>query len=188
MYREKSSLVRQCLAFVMMTVCAAPVCARNYDVVVVGGSSMGVAAAEAAADAGASVLLVEPRPYLGSDLAGKLRLKVEFNHDGWPPTDILETRLLLAYLNPLGNPAVITPLRIKQICEAKLLDKRIPFRTWTYPCGIVRDEDGNVAGVRIVSRSGFEIVGAKTLIDATEFGRLAEQAGSAPKVWATGLS
>ena len=169
---------RRLCVFLVMAVSASCVCARDYDVVVVGGSSTGVAAAEAAADAGASVLLVEPRPYLGADLAGKLRLKVAFNHGDWPPSDKLETLLLRAYSHPPGDPAVITPLRIKQICESKLLAKRIPFRTWTYPCGIVRDADGNVAGVRLASRSGFETVGAKTLIDATEFGRLAERAGS----------
>ena len=48
--------------------------AYNVDVVVVGGSSAGVAAAVAAADAGAKVFLAAPRPYLGEDIAGTLRL------------------------------------------------------------------------------------------------------------------
>ena len=37
----------------------------NYDVVVVGGGSAGIAAAIGAKDAGASVLLLERNPYLG---------------------------------------------------------------------------------------------------------------------------
>ena len=45
------------------------------DVVVVGGTSAGVSAALAAKKAGASVYLVAPRPYLGEDLAGKLRIR-----------------------------------------------------------------------------------------------------------------
>ena len=47
------------------------------DVVVVGGSSAGVSAAVAAADAGARVYLVAPRPYLGEDVAGTLALLPE---------------------------------------------------------------------------------------------------------------
>ena len=46
----------------------------DVDVVVVGGSSAGVAAAVAARQAGARVYLVAPRPYLGEDVAGKLRI------------------------------------------------------------------------------------------------------------------
>jgi len=55
---------------------AIPVC-QNVDVVVVGGTCGAVAAAEAAAKAGANVVLVAPRPYLGDDVAGTLRLWLE---------------------------------------------------------------------------------------------------------------
>jgi flavin-dependent dehydrogenase len=51
--------------------------AHDVDVVVVGGSCGAVAAAEAAANAGAKVFLAAPRPYLGDDLAGSLRLWLE---------------------------------------------------------------------------------------------------------------
>ena len=47
---------------------------REVDVLVVGGTCGAVAAAEAAAKAGATVFLAAPRPYLGDDLAGTLRL------------------------------------------------------------------------------------------------------------------
>jgi flavin-dependent dehydrogenase len=55
---------------------AIPVC-QDVDVVVVGGTCGAVAAAEAAAQAGARVFLVAPRPYLGDDVAGTLRLWLE---------------------------------------------------------------------------------------------------------------
>jgi flavin-dependent dehydrogenase len=55
---------------------ALPVCAEA-DVVVVGGSCGAVAAAQAAAQAGSKVFLVAPRPYLGDDVAGCLRLWLE---------------------------------------------------------------------------------------------------------------
>jgi hypothetical protein len=50
---------------------------HDVDVVVVGGSSGAVEAACAAARAGASVFLAAPRPYLGDDVAGTLRLWLE---------------------------------------------------------------------------------------------------------------
>lgn len=51
--------------------------AQEVDVVVVGGSSGGVAAAVEAAQRGAKVFLVAPRPYLGEDLCASYRLWLE---------------------------------------------------------------------------------------------------------------
>ena len=51
--------------------------AYDVDVVVVGGTTRGVAAAEAAAKAGASVFLAASRPYLGEDICGTYRLWLE---------------------------------------------------------------------------------------------------------------
>lgn len=48
--------------------------AYDVDVVVVGGSTGAVTAAVEAAKGGASVFLAAPRPYLGEDVAGTLRL------------------------------------------------------------------------------------------------------------------
>ncbi|MBO7721499.1 MAG: FAD-dependent oxidoreductase, partial [Kiritimatiellae bacterium] len=152
--------------------------AEVFDVLVAGGSTMGVAAAEAAAKAGAKVLLVEPGAYLGADLAGKLRLRVKTLRGDWPPTEALDTQLYRAFADPVGETRTVTPLRIKQICDRKLLDNRIPFRTWTYPCRVVKDSSGGFAGVVVAGRGGFETIAARTLIDATEFGRVAELAGS----------
>lgn len=54
---------------------------QDVDVVVIGGSSGAVAAACKAAEAGAKVFLVSPRPYLGEDMAGKLRLSLDADDD-----------------------------------------------------------------------------------------------------------
>ena len=50
---------------------------QEVDVVVVGGSSGGVAAAVEAARSGARVFVVAPRPYLGEDLCASYRLWLE---------------------------------------------------------------------------------------------------------------
>jgi len=49
----------------------------DVDVIVVGGTLRGVAAAEAAAKAGCKVFLCEDRPYLGVDVCGTYRLWLE---------------------------------------------------------------------------------------------------------------
>jgi len=51
--------------------------AYDVDVVVVGGSSAGVAAAVAATEQGAKVFLAAPRPYLGEDICATYRLWLE---------------------------------------------------------------------------------------------------------------
>ncbi len=50
---------------------------QDVDVLVLGGGSGAVAAAVKASQEGAKTFLVAPRPYLGEDLAGKLRLNLE---------------------------------------------------------------------------------------------------------------
>ena len=54
---------------------------KETDVLVVGGSSAAVTAALAAKAAGADVYLVAPRPYLGDDIAGTLRLGLRYARD-----------------------------------------------------------------------------------------------------------
>ena len=61
----------------------------EVDVVVAGGSLAGVEAACAAAEEGASVLLVESRSYLGYDLCGTQRLWIDA--DETPATRASET-------------------------------------------------------------------------------------------------
>ena len=58
------------------------------DVVVAGGSLVGVEAACAAADQGASVLVVESRPYLGYDLCANQKLWLD--PDEQPQTEITQ--------------------------------------------------------------------------------------------------
>lgn len=61
--------------------------AYDADVVVVGGSSGGVAAAVEAAKTGASVFLLSSRPYLGEDLCGTYRLWLEPGETPSTPLD-----------------------------------------------------------------------------------------------------
>jgi ribulose 1,5-bisphosphate synthetase/thiazole synthase len=77
--------------------------AYDVDVVVVGGTSGGVAAAVEAAQRGAKVFLAAQRPYLGADLCGTYRLWLE---PGEEPTSPLAkkvfARLPSSVLDPKG--------------------------------------------------------------------------------------
>ena len=59
--------------------------AYDVDVVVVGGSSAGVAAAVAAAKQGAKVFVAAPRPYLGEDICATYRLWLEADEEPRDP-------------------------------------------------------------------------------------------------------
>jgi len=147
----------------------------DVDVVVVGGSVEGVAAAVAAKSAGAKVYLVAPRPYLGEDLAGKLRLVKEADDD-------LSHSFASALYQLKGEPTHrfgdTTPLRIKQAGDEAMRNAGIPFLAWTSPCGVLRDERGRVAGVVVANRNGRQVVKAKAIVDATERASVARWAGA----------
>jgi hypothetical protein len=155
--------------------CAAACLARadvldeTYDVVVVGGSSYGVAAATAAQEAGAKVLVVAPRGYLGEDLAGKYILFPEKGDDASHP---LYAKLWAE------NGKVQKPLAIKKLLDRTLLDAKLPFRTWTPTVDVAKDADGNVAGIVTWTRSGLRTIRAKCVVDATERAWVSRRAGA----------
>lgn len=59
---------------------------QEVDVLVIGGGSGAVQAAQKAAACGASVFLAAPRPYLGDDIAGTMRLRLA--DDAVPQTEL----------------------------------------------------------------------------------------------------
>ena len=151
------------LASALAFVARADVYENGYDVVVVGGTSYGVAAALEAKAAGASVMVVAPRPYLGEDVAGKWRLLREAGDDASDP--------LYAALWPATDDRRVSqrgPLVLKKALDRALETAKIPFRTWTQTYGVLRDAEGRVAGVRTANRSGRRVIRARLVVDATE--------------------
>jgi len=127
--------------------------AYKVDVVVVGGSTAGVAAAVAAARKGASVFLAAQEPYLGEDLCGTYRF---FN--GSTKSELGQK------LFGNGQP---TPMHIKRTLDQELIDNMVGFLYSTYVTELVYDENQRISGVVISNRSGRQVVVAKTIIDAT---------------------
>ncbi|MBW8333575.1 MAG: FAD-dependent oxidoreductase [Prolixibacteraceae bacterium] len=127
--------------------------AYKVDIVIVGGSSAGVAAAVTAAKNGASVFLAAQEPYLGEDLCGTYRF---FNGSTYSELGLK--------LFGNGQP---TPMHIKRTLDQELISNKIGFLYSTYVTDLVYGENKKIAGVVISNRSGRQVVLAKTVIDAT---------------------
>lgn len=132
--------------------------AYQVDVLIVGGSTGGVAAAVAAARDGAKVFLASHYPYLGDDMTATLRLWLE---EGEKPTSSLAKKLFAA-----GNPA--RPLHIKKTLDEALLEAGVEFLFCCYATDVLQDSEGNPCGIVMANRAGRQAVLAKVIIDATD--------------------
>ncbi|WP_168442139.1 FAD-dependent oxidoreductase [Pontiella desulfatans] len=139
--------------------------AYDVDVVVAGGSVAGVEAACAAADSGASVLVVESRPYLGYDLCASQKLWL--NPEEQPLTKITKELFKAS--------RQITPLQVKSLLDRSLLTRKVKFMTGSFPAELLVDEQGVPSGLTMMNRSGRQAIRAKVIIDATENAILTRQ-------------
>jgi len=152
-----------------------PVC-RRVDIVVVGGSVRGVAAALEAARQGAAVVLVESRPYLGEDMCSTLRLSMREDESAGAG--------LTAAI--FGKATHTTPARVKKVLAKALVDADIGFLLGTYVTDVLRDESGEPAGVTVANRAGRQAIVAKVVIDATDRAWIARMAGCRMQSWPGG--
>jgi len=139
--------------------------AYDVDVLVAGGSLAGVEAACVASDKGASVLVIESRPYLGYDICANQKLWLEA--DEKPQTDI--TRWIF------DGKRQQTPMKVKGLLDRVLLKRNIQFLTGSFPAELLVDQDGKPAGMTMVNRSGRQAIRAKVIIDATPYAALVRQ-------------
>jgi len=141
----------------------------NVDVVVVGGSSAGVAAACEARRSGAYVFLISPRPYVGVDICAHQRLWLE---PGEEPSSELAKAIF-------GDGRWATPLAVKKAMDEVLLRRGVPYLTGCYATEVLFDEEGNVAGIVMANRSGRQAVKAKVVIDGSRHAVLTRQTKAA---------
>lgn len=142
--------------------------AYDVDVAVAGGSLAGVEAACAVADQGATVVLIESRPYLGYDLCATQKLWLDVDESAETPL----TRQLFQ------DKRVVTPLAVKHALDNALLEHNVQFLTGTFPAELLIAEDGTPGGFSMVSRSGRQAIRAKVIIDATSDATLARQSAA----------
>ena len=139
--------------------------AYGVGVLVAGGSLAGVEAACAASDKGASVLVIESRPYLGYDICANQKLWLEPGEK--PQTDI--TRWIF------DGKRQQTPMKVKGLLDRVLLKRNIQFLTGSFPAELLVDKKGKPAGMTMVNRSGRQAIRAKVIIDATPYAVLTRQ-------------
>lgn len=151
--------------------------AYNVDIVVVGGSSGAVCAAASAANAGASVFLAAPYPYLGEDMCATLRLWLEAG-------EIPLTSLTKSIFN--AENSLVTPFHVKKALDGALLDAKVKFLYSCYATDILRDADNNPCGIVMANRAGRQAIIAKVIIDATDRAWVARMAGTNFRPFPTG--
>jgi len=139
--------------------------AYDVDVLVTGSSLAGIEAACAAADKGASVLVIESRPYLGYDICANQKLWLEEGEK--PQTEITQWIF--------DNKRQTTPLKVKGLFDKVLLKRNIQFLTGSFPAELLVNENGKPAGMTMVNRSGRQAIRAKVIIDATPHAVLVRQ-------------
>ncbi|MCX7008729.1 MAG: FAD-dependent oxidoreductase [Kiritimatiellaeota bacterium] len=184
---NSSSIQRRCFIAITVAVCSLarldaaeeqslivapartiPVIDR-VDVVVVGSSEGGMAAAWKAAKLGAKVILLNEETFLGSEVTGKGR----FLLDGPAPSKLFSRALF----------ADMTPARYRVVADAILQNAGVVFVNNTRPAGVLVDGMGKLCGVVTANKAGLQAVIAKVVIDATYVGAVADEAGATRAPW-----
>ncbi len=70
-----------------------------------------------------------------------------------------------------------SPMQVKRVLDEALLDAGVQFLYGCHATDVLRDRDGNLAGIVMANRSGRQAVRAKVIIDATERALVARMAG-----------
>lgn len=141
----------------------------HIDVVVVGGTLSGVAAALELKRAGCSVLVTSHRSYLGEDVCDSLRLVPPQDPD---LSDPLVRRL---YASAVEEGRGVRPMQIKHGLDRVLLEADIPVLLCVAPLSITEERDG--VSLVMQTRSGTRTLSAGRVLDATLRGEAGRMAG-----------
>ena len=81
------------------------------------------------------------------------------------------SRIWFRLKNPKSYSVPPSPLKVKRLFDAELIDAGVGYMTSTAVRQVLRGREG-IAGVEVVNRSGRGVIRAKRVIDATRFGTL----------------
>ncbi|PWS31521.1 FAD-dependent oxidoreductase [Pedobacter paludis] len=159
----------------------------NVDVLVVGGGPSGLIAAQAATDDGLKVMLIESRSFVGGNMTiglpilGFLGQKGNQIIKGLPQKfiDRLKEKNAASEHRPCPlhmSLTLVEPEAVKNVGLEMLLESGVDVLLYAFCVGVIKD--GNVLkGIIIESKSGREVILAKTIIDCTGDADVAFKAG-----------
>ena len=133
------------------------------DVLLVGGTLRAANTALKLRKQGFRVFCITPFSYLGEDLCATLDLFSPKSED---------------YRELFGTDASLYPMKIKYTLDQKFIDAEIGHLFQTHPIQLVYDRNGTPAGLLVANRSGFQIIAAKAILDATERSLVLRLAGA----------
>ena len=159
----------------------------SVDVLVVGGGPAGIMAAEAAADDGLKVMLLESKSFLGGNLTLGLPILGFLGQKGNQIIQGLPQKFIdrLAAKNATSGHrpcplhvslTIIDPEEVKSTSLEILAEKGVETLFYVFCCDVIM-EGNEVRGVIIESKAGREAILAKTVIDCTGDADVAYLAG-----------
>ncbi len=80
-----------------------------------------------------------------------------------------------------------TPMQVKRVLDEALLEAGVQFLYGCYMTDVLRDGEGNPAGIVMANRSGRQAVKAKVIIDATQRATVARLAGAGFQSYPAGV-
>ena len=159
----------------------------EVDILVVGGGPSGIMAAKAAAGNGRKVMLIESRGYLGGNLTLGLPILAYLDVNGkqcirgyaQELIDRLAARGAAGPHVPCKNHmslTIIDPEEVKTVALEMMAEAGVDVLMYVF-CSAAIMEGNKIGGVIIESKAGREAILAKTVIDCTGDGDVAERAG-----------
>src|SRR4051812_49429472 len=140
----------------------------SSDVVVVGGSLAGIAAALVFARNERKGVLVEPRTYLGREITATLRPWIGLDEAAMADLPALIENCIKASGTPVINGEIaLQPEKLKTGLEDLLLDAGVKLLYSSLPVGLVRNTETGL-GLVIGNKSGRQILSCGLVIDASE--------------------
>ncbi len=152
---------------------------RNVDVLVIGGSVAGVAAARRFASDGLRVAIVEHRNYLGRDIAAVLKPWADLGKSGTSGQvpEPLACCLKKMGVEPRTGEMPLGMDAFKLSLEELLLNAGVQFLYSSVPTEAIVT-DGVMRGVVVGNKSGRQALLGKLVIDATSTALVARLAGA----------
>lgn len=159
----------------------------EVDVLVVGGGPAGIIAAQAAATDGLNVALIDNRSFVGGNMTiglpvlGFLGQKGNQIIKGLPQRFIDRLKAVDAASEHRPCPlhmslTLVEPEAVKNVGLKMLEEAGVKVLLYVFAAGVVMDGDA-IQGVIIESKSGREVILAKTVIDCTGDADIAYRAG-----------